>query len=94
MKGGTRSSTLAAQITRVRPHSISTEPAGKSWKLGVICTGRSWSGARPSCRLVDAIKNLLLSIRYVEELADLELILRTAKNALKASNIESAKSAW
>ena len=50
-KGGTLSSTLAAQTTRVRPHSMSAEPAGKDWKLGVILTGRSWSGRRPDARL-------------------------------------------
>jgi hypothetical protein len=51
IKGGTTSSTLAVQMTRVRPTSISTEPSADEMKLGVICIGRSWSGIRPSVRM-------------------------------------------
>jgi hypothetical protein len=51
MNGGTTSSTLAVQITRVRPTSISTDPSANMMKWGVICIGRSWSGIRPSVRM-------------------------------------------
>jgi hypothetical protein len=48
MNAGTTSSTLAVQITRVRPTSISTEPSADEINPGVIFTGRSWLGDRPS----------------------------------------------
>ena len=38
---GTRSSTLAVQMTRVLPHSTSTEPSACIITCGVIETGRS-----------------------------------------------------
>jgi len=41
--GGTLSSMLAAQMTRVSPTSISTEPSACARKLGVSRTGRSSS---------------------------------------------------
>ena len=40
-KGGTLSSTEAVQITRVRPHSIRTEPAAVSVNSVMMLTGRS-----------------------------------------------------
>src|SRR5882762_9732993 len=49
---GTPSSTVAVQITRVLPISISTLPSALVIKSGVIFTGRSWSWARPSLRKV------------------------------------------
>src|SRR6186997_3517650 len=50
--GGTRSSTLAVQMTRVRPTSISTEPSAWARKPGVIVVGRRSVGARPSLRVM------------------------------------------
>src|SRR5262249_20177996 len=47
-KGGTPSSTVAVQITRVLPSSISTLPSAVEMKSGVILSGRIWSAARPS----------------------------------------------
>ena len=44
--GGTRSSTLAVQITRVRPASISTDPSACMVNDGVMRVGRSCAGAR------------------------------------------------
>ena len=41
MKGGTTSSTLAVQMTRVRPTSINTEPSAWLMNPGVIRTDRS-----------------------------------------------------
>jgi hypothetical protein len=61
-KGGTRSSTLAAQITRVPPHSISTDPAGNTWNLGVIFTGRNSSGLRPSFLVVMLVPFLIILV--------------------------------
>src|SRR5207253_7460991 len=46
---GTRSSTLAVTLTRVRPISITQEPSAYALVLIVMRTGRSSSGARPSC---------------------------------------------
>src|SRR3954467_3857939 len=48
---GTPSVTLAAQSTRVRPNSTSTEPSAWSSQLRLMVTGRSWSAARPSGRV-------------------------------------------
>jgi hypothetical protein len=50
--GGTRSSTLAVHITRVRPASMSTDPSACIVKDGVIRVGRSCPGARPSSRVM------------------------------------------
>ena len=47
---GTPSEAEAAQSTRVRPNSTSTEPAGWSSQWRVILIGRSSSSARPSAR--------------------------------------------
>ena len=44
-------STLAVQITRVRPIENSTEPSAVSTKPGSRSSGRSSSSARPSCRI-------------------------------------------
>src|SRR3954469_23230980 len=51
--GGTRSSMLAVQITRVRPTSISTDPSACGRKPGVIVVGRRSVGARPSLRVMN-----------------------------------------
>src|SRR6476469_3997269 len=51
---GTPSVTLAAQSTRVRPNSTSTEPSAWSSQLRLMVTGRSWFGARPSGRVTSA----------------------------------------
>jgi len=45
-KGGTRSSTLAVQITRVSPNSTSTDPSACLVNWRVIRIGRSSSAAR------------------------------------------------
>ncbi len=50
--GGTLSSTLAVQITRVRPASISTDPSAWIVKLGVMVVGRSSLGARSFRRVM------------------------------------------
>src|SRR6476619_4926353 len=50
--GGTRSSTLAVQITLVRPTSISTDPSACARKPGVMVVGRSCAGERPSLRVM------------------------------------------
>src|SRR5215218_2312039 len=50
--GGTRSSTLAVQITFVRPTSIRTEPSAWARKPGVMVVGRGSEGARPSLRIM------------------------------------------
>ena len=47
---GTSSSTVAVQITRVPPTSISAEPVAVRTKPGVMVIGRSSPGARPSLR--------------------------------------------
>src|SRR4051812_34181119 len=47
---GTPSVTLAAQSTRVRPNSTSTDPSAWSSQERVMVTGRSWSALRPSGR--------------------------------------------
>ena len=39
---------LAVQITLVLPISMRTDPSACGMKLGVILTGRSWLGVRPS----------------------------------------------
>src|SRR5215210_2452579 len=52
-KGGTRSSTLAVQMTLVRPTSISTEPSACARKPGVIVVGRSCEEERPSMRVMN-----------------------------------------
>ena len=51
---GTPSEADAAHSTRVRPNSISTDPAGWSSQLRVIVIGRSSSSALPSSREVMA----------------------------------------
>src|SRR6187402_2448631 len=51
--GGTRSSTLAVQITFVRPTSIRTEPSACARKPGVMVVGRRSEGARPSLRVMN-----------------------------------------
>src|SRR5438128_8168317 len=48
---GTLSSTLAAQMTRVLPVSISTEPSACIRKFGVIVVGRSCCADRSSDRI-------------------------------------------
>ena len=53
--GGTRSSTLAVQITRVRPASISTDPSACIIECGVMAIGRSSSGRRLSERIVSCL---------------------------------------
>src|ERR1700758_2727200 len=45
---GTPSSTVAVQITRVFPNSISTLPSAWEMKSGVIFSCRIWSALRPS----------------------------------------------
>src|SRR5262249_43320643 len=52
-KGGTRSSMLAAQMTRVRPTSMRTEPSACVRKPGVIVVGRSSFAERPSVRIMN-----------------------------------------
>ncbi len=49
---GTPEVNVAVHMTRVLPHSMSTEPSGTSVKLRVIFTGRSSSTARPSGRMI------------------------------------------
>ncbi len=49
---GTASSTLAVQITRVPPASISAEPVAVRTKPGVMTIGRSSSGSLPSFRFM------------------------------------------
>src|SRR6476659_5209591 len=51
--GGTRSSTLAVQITLVRPTSIKTDPSAWARKPGVIVVGRGCEGERPSMRVMN-----------------------------------------
>src|SRR5205085_5739072 len=51
--GGTRSSTLAVQMTLVRPTSISTEPSACARNPGVIVVGRSCEEDRPSVRVMN-----------------------------------------
>src|SRR5678816_4235035 len=51
--GGTRSSTLAVQITRVRPTSMRTDPSAWARKPGVIVVGRRSAGERPSVRFMN-----------------------------------------
>ena len=48
---GTPAVKVAVHITRVLPHSISTDPSGASVKWRVMRTGRSSSTARPSARI-------------------------------------------
>ena len=48
--GGTRSSIEAAQMTRVLPTSIRTEPSACSWKCGVMRVRRRSPGDRESAR--------------------------------------------
>src|SRR5439155_18390173 len=50
--GGTRSSTLAAHTTFVRPTSMSTDPSACARKPGVMRVGRSWVEERPSVRVM------------------------------------------
>ena len=51
-KGGTRSSTLTVQSTRVSPTSISADPSACLLYLVWMVTGRIWSAPRPSLRMV------------------------------------------
>src|SRR5690242_9040061 len=51
--GGTRSSMLAVQMTRVRPTSMSTDPSACGRKPGVIVVGRSSEVERPSVRVMN-----------------------------------------
>ena len=53
--GGTRSSTLAVQITLVRPASMSTEPSGCIRYCGVIVTGRRSPAPRLSLRVMSCL---------------------------------------
>jgi len=53
-KGGSLSSTLRAQRTMVCPSSMRAEPSAWARYLGVMRTGRIWSGWRPSGRVVMA----------------------------------------
>src|SRR3954447_17672119 len=57
--GGTRSSTLAVQMTRVRPTSIRTEPSAWARKPGVRRVSRRSVAARPSLRVI-VFSSLLL----------------------------------
>ena len=50
--GGTRSSIVAVQITRVRPTSMSTEPSACARNPGVTLVGRSSAAERPSVRVM------------------------------------------
>ena len=52
---GTPTDADAAQSTRVRPNSTSTEPAAWSSQPRVRVTGRSWSSARPSRRSAGSV---------------------------------------
>src|SRR3954468_8017838 len=58
---GTPSDAEAAQSTRVRPNSTSTEPAAWSSQLRVIVIGRSSSSARPSARAAGVVIPATLS---------------------------------
>jgi hypothetical protein len=49
-QGGTRSSTEAVQMTRVRPIEMRALPCAVSRKPGMISTGRNSAGWRPSAR--------------------------------------------
>ena len=52
---GTVSSTLAVQITRVLPTSMSTDPSAAWMKCGVILTGRICVALRPSVRMIHLV---------------------------------------
>src|SRR6266704_1451075 len=68
---GTSSWTLAAHKTRVLPNSASTEPSAWSSQARVNNTGRSWSAARPSGRVMPAtLAGVPGSLVQVEDLAD------------------------
>src|SRR2546430_4541543 len=69
-KGGTPSSTVAVQITRVFPSSMSTLPSAVEMKSGVILSGRSeehtselQSQSNLVCRLLLAKKQNLRRLR-------------------------------
>src|SRR5262249_51758241 len=62
-KPGTPSSTVAVQITRVRPSSISTLPSAVEIKSGVIFNGRIWPAPRPSALTLDS-RGVLTLRRY------------------------------
>src|SRR4051794_24767451 len=51
--GGTRSSMLAVQMTRVRPTSMSTDPSAWARNPGVSFVGRSCEVERPSLRVMN-----------------------------------------
>ncbi len=59
--GGTCSSTVAVQMTRVSPSSMRTEPCACRMKSVVILTGRSCPALRPSVRM----RYLLASGRFI-----------------------------
>src|SRR5215204_1361208 len=52
IQDGTRSSTVAAQRTCVSPRRIEADPSANGIVLGMICSVRSSSGARPLARLI------------------------------------------
>src|SRR5215207_204811 len=56
--GGTRSSMEAAQITRVLPTSMRTEPSGCNWKWGVMRVRRRSPGDRESARAMGWSRSL------------------------------------
>src|SRR5262245_21671213 len=60
--GGTRSSTLAVQMTFVRPASMRTEPSACSRKWGVIVVSRSWFAGRWSDRIKTLSGSRLLAM--------------------------------
>ena len=57
---GTDGVNVAVHITRVLPHSMSTDPSGTSVKCRVMRTGRSSSTTRPSARITIALSNMSL----------------------------------
>jgi hypothetical protein len=64
---GTPSSTVAVQITRVFPNSISTLPSAVEIKSGVIFSGRIWSALRPSTLTLPPVNKPKTARPYVAD---------------------------
>ena len=63
---GTPAVNVAVHITRVLPHSTSTDPSGTSVKRRVMRTGRSSSTLRPSARITVCPSNMSLIATIVD----------------------------
>src|SRR5207237_2442047 len=87
--GGTRSSTEAVQMTQVSPARMRAEPSGSLSQSGVIVSGRSSSGRRPSGRMGRGHYQLLSATHGEGEVVDPRR--QRARDALLRRRIEQER---